>query len=211
MILGVGLLFAGPLATPLEAEDAVNAGLAANRTPTWDAITFVWSYLGSTEVVVGLCLLVGGLVLWRTHDWRLAVVPAIAILLQLAVYLTITGLVVRARPSVEKLDVLPPMTSFPSGHVGASTALYLVFALLASRIERVWLRRVVITVCLAAPLLVAFARLYRGMHHLTDIAAGLVVGVACALIAYGWYTHRTLTSEGGPPPRRTSERGPLRS
>lgn len=191
MVLGIGFAFAGPLSKPLEAEDAINAGLAANRTPTWDAISFVWSYLGSTEVVVGLCLIVSGLVLWRTRDWRLAVVPMIAILLQLGIYLTITAIIVRARPSVEKLDQLPLMTSYPSGHVGASTALYLSFALLALRIERVALRRAVIVICLAAPLLVAFARLYRGMHHVSDVAAGVVVGVTCALLAYGWYRHRT--------------------
>ena len=202
MILGVGLIFAGPLSQPLDAEDAINAGLAANRTPTWDTITFVWSYLGSTEVVVGLCLIVAGLVLWRTRDWRLAVVPMIAILFQLAIYLTITALVVRERPSVDKLDQLPPMTSYPSGHVGASMALYLVFALLALRIERVALRRTVIVICLTAPLLVAFARLYRGMHHTTDIAAGLLVGVTCALIAYGWYRRRTRSSETVPISRR---------
>ena len=42
-----------------------------------------------------LCLIVSGLVLWRTRDWRLAVVPTIAILLQLAIYLTVTAIIVR--------------------------------------------------------------------------------------------------------------------
>ena len=189
-MLLIGLAVAGPLSGPLTAEDAINQSLATVRTGPWNAITLVWSYLGGTEVVVGLCLVVSVLVLWRTRDWRLAVVPPIAILLQLAIYLTITALVVRARPSVDQLDALPPMTSYPSGHVGASTALYFSFALLALGIERVALRRTVIAVCLAAPLLVAFARLYRGMHHLSDVAAGLLVGLACALIAYGWSSHR---------------------
>lgn len=172
---------------PLNAEDALNARLAAGRTPAWDTITFVWSYLGSTEVVAGLGLLVSGLVLWRTRDWRLAVVAPIAVLLQLGIYLTITALIVRARPSVDKLDVLPPLTSFPSGHVGAATALYVTFALLAGRLTRVGVRRALIAVCLVVPLLVAFARLYRGMHHLSDTIAGLLIGLSCALLAYGWY------------------------
>ena len=187
---------AGPLSGPLDAEDALNAGLAASRTGPWDTITLVWSYLGSTEVVVGVWLVFSALVLWRTHDWRLAAVPAIAILLQLAIYLTITALISRARPSVDKLDVLPPMTSFPSGHVGAATALYVTFILLAVRIERVGLRWAVTLGCLAVPLLVGFARLYRGMHHLSDIGAGLIVGAACAFLAYGWYRHRARTTQG---------------
>ena len=196
-MLGIGLVLAGPLSAPLDAEDGVNAGLAANRTDLWNTITLVWSYLGSTEVVAGLCLLVGALVLWRTRDWRMAAAPAIAILLQLAIYLTITALVVRARPSVEKLDVLPPLTSYPSGHVGAATALYVTFLLLALRSEHSGLRWAAIIVCLVAPLLVAFARLYRGMHHLTDIAAGFFVGLTCALLVYGWYARHARWAGSG--------------
>jgi len=53
-------------------------------------------------------------------------------------------------------------------------------------------------VALAIPLLVAFARLYRGMHHITDIAAGLLNGVICALLAVGWYKHRARTAASPP-------------
>jgi membrane-associated phospholipid phosphatase len=195
VILVIGLAVAGPLATVLQAEDAVNAGLVVHRNATWDLISFVMSYLGSTEMVVGVCLLVGGLVLWRTRDWRLAVVPAIAIMVQLSIYLGVIAFIRRERPSVERLDVLLPMSSYPSGHVGASTALYLTFLLIAMGIERVGLRWATIVVCVTIPLLVAFGRLYRGMHHLTDIAAGFLVGVACGLLAYGWYRHRARTTD----------------
>jgi undecaprenyl-diphosphatase len=116
-------------------------------------------------------------------------VPAIAILVETAIFLSIASLVDRERPPVEKLDVAPPTSSYPIGHVGASTALYLAFAILARRIERSWLRRTIF-ICLATPILVAFARLYRGMHYLTDVAAGLITGIVSALLAYGWYHHR---------------------
>ena len=172
------------------AEEVVNDDLAAGRTPTWNHITLVWSYLGNTEVVIGVCLLVAGLLVWRTRDWRLAVVPAIAILLQSVIFATVSSLVDRERPLVPKLDISPPTTSYPSGHVGASTALYFAFALLALRIPYPWLRRLTIFLCLVVPLLVAFARLYRGMHHVTDVSAALVVGITCALLAHAWYQHR---------------------
>ena len=72
------------------------------------------------------------------------------------------------------------------------TALYLSFALLAAqRIERVWLRRLVIVVCAVIPFLVAYARLYRGMHHLSDVLIGALNGIACALLAWTCLrTHR---------------------
>ena len=69
----------------------------------------------------------------------------------------------------------------------ASTALYLALALLAARIERTWLRVLTTVVCLALPLLVTYARLYRGMHHVSDVAVGMLNGIACALLAWGWW------------------------
>ncbi len=76
--------------------------------------------------------------------------------------------------------------------MGASTALYLTFALMAQRIENVVLRRVVTVVCVLVPFLVGFARLYRGMHHLSDVVVGAANGVACMLLA--WHYLRRDTS-----------------
>ena len=210
LIVGFGLAVGGPLAGPLNAEDSISQGLAVRRDGTWDSITYVWSFLGSTEAITGVCLVVSAGVLWHTRDWRLAVVPAMAILLQLCLYLTVTALIHRERPSVVRLEAILPMSSYPSGHVGASTALYLAVILLASRVERVGVRWTATLVCAAVPLLVAFSRLYRGMHHISDIAVGMVGGAGCALLAYGWYVHRMhvfttperqTPSTGSSPPR----------
>lgn len=193
LIVCIGLVITGPLAGPLSVEDAVNQALVAGRGGPWDTIAVVSSYMGSTELVVGVCIVVSVPVLWSTRDWRLAVVPWLAILLQLSVYLGVTALVHRERPSVDRLETLPPMSSYPSGHVGASTALCVAFLLLASRIERTTIRWAATTVCITVPLMVAFGRLFRGMHHVTDVVAGLVVGAVCALLARSWYAHRTGT------------------
>ncbi len=177
----------GPLAGPLNAEDALNQLLVVPRGGAWDTITMVWSFLGSTEMVAAVCLVVSIVVLWHTRDWRLAAVPAMAVVLQLSIYLAVTALVPRQRPMVERLDTLLPMSSYPSGHVGAATALYLAFILLASRIPSVRRRTAVIVLCIAVPVLVALGRFLRGMHHASDVAVGALVGAGCAMLAYGWY------------------------
>jgi len=191
-LVGIGFVIAGPLSGPLRAEAGVDKYLAADRSHTWNVITLVLSQLGGTEVVIGASLIIGALTLWRIRDWRLAAVPAIAILIETAIFLSIASLIDRQRPPVAKLDVAPPTSSYPSGHVDAATALYLAFAFLALRIQRAWLRWTTVLICLATPLLVAFARLYRGMHYPTDVAAGLADGIVCALLAYGWYRHQAL-------------------
>jgi len=179
-----------PLVGLSQSEETINKDLAAHRTTRWNAITLVWSHIGNTGIVVGVGLVIAGLVLWRTRDWRLAAVPLIAISLQLVIFLLAAHLVGRTRPPVPKLDPAPPTSSYPSGHVGATTALYVGFVLLAVRIRHISLRWTAITVCLAMPLLVGFARLYRGMHHVTDVAVAILNGLICALLAYNWYRHR---------------------
>lgn len=153
----------------------------------------MWSQIGNTAGVIAVCIVVSSLLLWRTRDLRLAFVAPIAIAMQGLIFLIAAKVVDRDRPQVEKLDASPPTASYPSGHTGASTGLYVAFALLALGIERPWLRWTTVILCLAMPLLVAFSRLYRGMHHVTDVGAGFLNGAICALLAYAWYRHSTRT------------------
>ncbi len=144
------------------------------------------SMIGNTEYVIAVGVIVCAIVWWRTKEWWFAVVPLIAISLQATVFVIATTVVGRERPPVERLDPTPPTSSYPSGHVGASTALYVSFALMATRISNVVVRRVVIVLCIVAPLLVSYARLYRGAHHVSDIVVGMLNGVLCALLAWNY-------------------------
>ena len=183
----------GPLDGISHAEEAVNKDLAAHRSGTWNAITAVWSQIGNTAGVIAVCIVVSSLLLWRTRSLHLALVAPVAIGMQGLIFLISAKVVDRDRPQVDRLDPSPPTASYPSGHVGASTGLYLALALLALGIERTWLRWTTVILCLAMPAMVAFARLYRGMHHLTDVTAGALNGTICALLAYGWYRTCTRT------------------
>jgi undecaprenyl-diphosphatase len=190
-IVGFGFLLKGPLKGLSDSEESVSKDLAAGRTQTWNTITTVWSHIGNTEYVIAVCVLVALIVLWRTKEWWYAIVPVVAISIQATVFVLATLVVDRARPHVEHLDPAPPTSSYPSGHVGAATALYITFALMAQRIERAWLRRLVTAVCVIIPFLVAYARLYRGMHHLVDILVGAINGIVCCLLAWHYLRRRT--------------------
>lgn len=186
-VLGIGwLLTAGPLQEAGISEEGLNKDLESSRTGFWDAVTLVFSWTGATVSIIGVCLLVVALVWWRTKQWWFAVVPLIAISLQAAVFFFTTLLIDRERPDVEKLDDSPPTSSFPSGHTGAATGLYFTLALMAFRIPNPALRRVAVAVCVAVPLLVASARLYRGMHHLSDVLVAILNGTVAAAVAWCW-------------------------
>ena len=111
-------------------------------------MTAVLSAIGTTEFIIGACVLFVALFWWRTKQWWLAIVPPQAIAVQAIVFMTAALVVGRERPDVEKLDDSPPTSSYPSGHTGASTAFYVVLAMLAQRIGNRVLRVVVTVVCL---------------------------------------------------------------
>ena len=186
VVVGFGFLLKGPLYEFSEWENNVNRWFQDGRTATGETITKFMSMIGNTEYVIAVAVIVSAIVWWRTKEWWFAVVPLLAISLQATVFVLAATVVGRSRPNVERLDPTPPTSSYPSGHVGASTALYVSFALMATRISNVVVRRVVIVLCILAPLLVSYARIYRGAHHPSDVAWGIINGLVCALLAWNY-------------------------
>jgi membrane-associated phospholipid phosphatase len=205
-ITGFGRLLTGPLKGWDRSESALNRWVQESRDRTWDSVTALWSHLGNTEIIIGVCVVAVAVVWWRTRRWWFAVIPALAISLQAAVFVTASTVIGRVRPEVPHLDPAPPTSSYPSGHVGASVALYASLAIMATSIERTWLRRVVIGVCSVIPVLVAYARLYRGMHHLSDIVVGAVNGLVCAGLAAHCLLHPRPGERPAESPEVTSRR-----
>ena len=207
LVVGTGTLIVGPLGDP-PAEDEVVREFAEGRTPLLDTLTTVWSAIGQTEFIIGACLLAVGLLWWRTRQWWLAVVPGIAVAVQAAIFVTAAAVVGRTRPEVEPLDVAPPTSSFPSGHVGASTAFYVTLALLSRRLTNPTLRWLATTAFLLVPALVAYSRLYRGMHHPTDVVVGAVNGLVCAWLAWHYLRRERVTPGRSAIARRSTRRRP---
>lgn len=195
-VTGLGLLVTGPLAAALAGEDAVNEAFVRLRTPLWDSVTYWWSFLGSTEVIIGGCVLVIGLLWWRTGRWWWAALPGVAVFVQAAVFMISALLVGRTRPEVEMLDPAPPTSSFPSGHTGAAVAFWWSLVVLARDIRTPWIRWTTTLVCAAVPPLVGLARLYRGMHHLSDVVVGGLNGLVCVLLGLA-YLRPMLAAERG--------------
>jgi undecaprenyl-diphosphatase len=196
-VVGIGFLIKGPLESFDKWENGISKDFEAGRTETWNTITKFMSMIGNTEYVIAVGVIVCAIVWWRTKEWWFAVVPLIAISLQATVFVIAAAVVGRERPPVERLDPTPPTSSYPSGHVGASTALYVSFALMATRITNVVARRIVITLCILAPLLVSYARLYRGAHHISDILVGMLNGLLCALLAWNYLRREPRAVDAG--------------
>jgi membrane-associated phospholipid phosphatase len=166
------------------AEDNVNTWLADNRTKPLNDLTYVLSGLGNTAAIIGAMVVVAIAMRFALKRWREPIFLVVAVSGQALVFFCVQLTVTRQRPHVKRLDSSPPTSSFPSGHTGAATALYVASALLVAwYVERQWIKILSVTVLLAVPLLVAYGRLYRGMHHPTDVLAAFLNGLACVAIA----------------------------
>ena len=180
LTISVGLLLT-ELLVPVHGfekwDNDINRWLAEHRS----SVVTDLSWLGSTvagglviPAVVGL-LLVAFVV--KRH-WLLAAFTLFVICIESGSYRATTLVVERDRPPVHRLEGLDPTASFPSGHIAATVALYGgLLLLLASWVGRRWFSALAIVLTIALALFVGWARMYRGMHHLTDSAAGVIMGL----------------------------------
>jgi len=164
-------------------DERISRWFFEQRTATLNDLTYVGSLVGDIPVLPGLVVL-AVILLLIGHRVRAAAFIATAGVIELATYRVTSLIIHRERPLVPRLDDLPGNQSYPSGHMAASIAVYGALALVVtSRFPQRWVAITTWTLAVALPTIVALSRLYRGMHHLSDIAAGALMGICALLIA----------------------------
>lgn len=162
-------------------DQATAVAAAVHRTAFQSDVAINVTALGSAPVVVIIAVVAAA---YAVAAGRPRVVLALAwtplaFLLDSAIKL----LVRHPRPTVAMI-ALPPDFSFPSGHAVAASALYVTLALLAAGVERrAGPRRLLVASGVVVAALVAWSRVYLGVHYLTDVVGGLLLGSAGAVMA----------------------------
>jgi len=208
-------------------DEPVQEAAENARTPWLDRVIHGISQLGGTTfVVVGLAILLVP-VLLRCRSLGLALLAA-TVARPLLEWM-LKGLIDRPRPDLERL-VEGTGPSFPSGHVMAAVALWgllpPIVALVTHR-RRWWWASVLLSSTVI--LLVAAARVYLGVHWLSDVVGALVLGsvyllgvellldwhherVACkAFIAHGHDLDEDLATQATSQTSATSSSGTISS
>ena len=161
---------------PTALDLSVRAWLQRSASPTLDELARFVSLFGSEVVALLLVVLLG--LLSRQRRWgaalSLVVVTGGAQLLDDV----LKDHFRRTRPS-SVLGLIPAQAwSFPSGHAMVAAAFYLFLAYLGWRLLTGWGRIVWPSLLVGLVLLVGLARLYLGVHYLTDVVAGYAAGAA---------------------------------
>jgi undecaprenyl-diphosphatase len=159
---------------------AVMTWIGAHRSPGLQTAMLEITALG-TGTVVTMIVLVAAMFLWLNHHRHSAVLLLAA---------TLGGMVLdnllkigfnRPRPQVFEWGTYAVSSSFPSGHAMSSVIVYGTVAYLAARLQQNIASRI-LTMTIAALLIVAIcsSRLYLGVHYPSDVAAGVIIGLAWA-------------------------------
>lgn len=161
------------------------------RTPWADALMVFTAELGDYQVTLPLSLVVFGWLIWqRNHSATWHWLAALGF--GMATNLLFKGLLPVSSPAEVSQGVVG--YSFPSSHATFSTLVFGFLAVLIAREippARRWI------VYLAAAFLIvpiAFARLYLGIHWLTDTLAGLCLGLVWVAALGLAYNHHTIVA-----------------
>ncbi len=155
-------------------------------THATDRSTDFWTFvarLGSAVVLVPVMSMVA-LVDWRRlHEGRAVVFLAVVGFGESVVNSLLKRLVDRDRPPVVHL-VDAAGQAFPSGHSAAAASCWLAIALVARRWSphEAWRSGLMVVGAVAVAGMVALSRTLLGVHWLTDVLAGLVVGWSWCLV-----------------------------
>ena len=188
-------------------DQDVSEWLERERTPALIDLSWVGSTLSGGVVIP---LVVGALLVLflAFRHWRLAAFTLFVICVEAGTYAATTFVVHRDRPDVNRLESLPVDASYPSGHVAASVALFGgILILLASRVEQRALKIALWLLAVAIPVFEIWSRMLRGMHHATDVTAGVLMGIGAIVV-----TVFACRAAGAAAARRDSDRrtgGPL--
>jgi membrane-associated phospholipid phosphatase len=162
----------------------ISQWFARHRTPRLNYLTSIGSALSATTVKVAVTLVITLVMYFVWHSWLEPAVVVLPLVLEAMVFITVTWMVGRPRPDVPRLEMSPVDSSFPSGHAAAAMV-YSAFGIVVFwHTRRLWIRIMVSVAAISVALIVGLSRLYRGMHHLTDVVAGFALGAVAIAVAW---------------------------
>ncbi|AEV86052.1 phosphoesterase PA-phosphatase [Actinoplanes sp. SE50] len=178
LMIGLGVL----LTHVLKDENGFNRTLEHDRTPELTHISSFFSSVGNTMTIIAVTAVAALILRLTLHRWREPLFLCLAVTAQAVVFFFTTLAIDRPRPDVHRLDASPPTSSFPSGHTSAAFALYVGLAVVLASLARPGWLKALCWLLVLVPLAVATARMYRGMHHPSDVLSACLNSTLCLTV-----------------------------
>lgn len=174
-------------------DEPVAAWLAAHREVWLTRVLLVATRIGEVDAQTAWLTMVCALAALRARSWLPVLVGVaggggIGLVIVLAKHL-----VGRPRPGLPFALIPAPGFSFPSGHATGAAAVGMLSAWMLCRwVLRRWAVQVAVwAAVITIVTLIGFSRPYLGVHFLTDVLAGWLLGVGWAvtvILAASWWS-----------------------
>lgn len=155
-----------------------------NSVPSITPIIKIITTLGNVNTVT-IIVAVISIILVINKKWSLTLFLIINECLVAAINHYIKFFFARPRPTVEHL-VSASGYSFPSGHSAATMALCLSLFFIIKMIygkDKKWLQIIILFI----PFVIAFTRIYLGVHYFSDVLAGLSYSTAVTIFIHQFF------------------------
>jgi len=178
----IGWIIINPLkdSSIVHLDHSISDWFANHRTTRMDSWSVTGSMLSDTIVKVAVTAVIAIVMLSIWKRWLEPLVIVIPLILEALSFITVTLLVGRPRPEFG-LETSPVNSSYPSGHVAAAVAYAAIVIVVFWHTRRYWIRGLAVIIGVSIPLIVAFSRMYRNMHFLTDVIFGALLGGVCVI------------------------------
>ncbi len=147
--------------------------------------------LGDWFVLQAVFAAIVGWLLWH-RAWRAAIASSATFIVAALANGWMNEAIHRLRPINHFVG--PELYSFPSSHATLSATTFGILAVLASHAMSRWSRSLVYAVCGLAVTMISYTRVYLGVHWLSDVVGGILIGIVL-VAAFG------VTIEAIPPRR----------
>lgn len=210
LFVGVALI-AHRAVTGTTVDHAVWGWMVHHRSPalTWwsIAVTEVGSPVG-----VGVLALVASAVLWRRQGSPWPAVIVLATVAAAGAISTAAKVIVGAHRPPQSLQlILETDPSFPSGHVTGTLALLGALTAVLGCHAGAGARRWWIAVTVVGTAAVAVTRLYLGVHWVSDVLGGVLLGALAAVVAQLLYRRVVRSVGADTAPAASSTSGLIRT
>lgn len=158
----------------------INNGL---KNPIFDMIMPQFTNIGGFATLLGICLI--AILIFKYYNkekyLRIAKLSLFALLVSAAIALCLKLAVVEKRPyevlsNVRQLVIPTEPNSFPSGHCSST------FSIITILIHELWENKPVIIILAIFGFLIAFSRVYCGVHFPIDVFVGAIVGILSGIL-----------------------------
>jgi membrane-associated phospholipid phosphatase len=138
------------------------------------AVTQLHSTIGVTVFTVILAI-----VLARRHKWYWVLALGLAVGGGMVLNVILKLIFHRDRPVWEDPLLTLATNSFPSGHAAGATLFYGFFSVyVVSHVKELSLRAICVVISVLMVALVAFSRMYLGVHYLSDVLGAISMSTA---------------------------------